>query len=196
MTIVRLRIVAYPQYWGDLRKKSLDYAPTGRCVQFLDRANDNGTARQDGPTSTIAADAMPPAEPGEGTELTFRPLPATVRSRASQRLARRPLGERHRLIRPRGPPPAPPARGRPRHHPPGAARRRAGSFRRCLRDRPATEDRVASYSSDERFALHYAAMPADVVVEALEELAPEPAPGRGSRRGRCGPSPGARACSG
>ena len=40
-------------------------------------------------------------------------------------------------------------------------------------DRPATEDRVASYSSDERFAPHYAAVSADVVVAAVEELAPE-----------------------
>lgn len=37
----------------------------------------------------------------------------------------------------------------------------------------ATEDHVASYSSDERFAPHYAAVPADVVVETVEELAPE-----------------------
>ena len=37
----------------------------------------------------------------------------------------------------------------------------------------AVEDHVVSYSSDERFAPHYAAVPADVVVAAVEELAPE-----------------------
>ena len=37
----------------------------------------------------------------------------------------------------------------------------------------AVEDHVASYSSDEWFAPHYAAVPADVVVAAVEDLAPE-----------------------
>lgn len=37
----------------------------------------------------------------------------------------------------------------------------------------AVEDHIASYRSDERFAPHYAGVPADVVVEAVEELAPE-----------------------
>ena len=37
----------------------------------------------------------------------------------------------------------------------------------------AAEDHVASYNSDGLFAPHYAAVPAEVVVSAVEELAPE-----------------------
>ena len=55
---------------GDRFSTEILLVPGGR-VQFLDRANGNGTATQDDPASTVAANAIPPAEPGDGTELTF-----------------------------------------------------------------------------------------------------------------------------
>ena len=55
---------------GDRFSTEILLVPGGR-IQFLERPNGNGVATQDGPTSTVAADAMAPAAAGDDTELNF-----------------------------------------------------------------------------------------------------------------------------
>ena len=55
---------------GDRFSTEILLVPGGR-IQFLERPNGNGMATQDGPTSTVPADSVAPADPGDDTELNF-----------------------------------------------------------------------------------------------------------------------------
>ena len=67
---LRTRRWSKPGEDGDRFSTGILLVPGGR-VQFLDKPNGNGMATQDGTTSTVPADSVAPADPGDDTELNF-----------------------------------------------------------------------------------------------------------------------------